>query len=273
MYGYIYLTKDLETNLIYIGQKKSSKFLDKRYLGSGTDIRNLINGGASSDRFEIKMIDTADSPEELNYKEAYWIEKYDSMNPRIGYNRCYGGITNTGFKQSDYQKSVASDYMKNRTVSDETRARMRDAAKVRTLNRKTNNGYAWMTNYQTEFMADSEEVLDALAKGFVFGRIPKSDEDKQKLKDKYANSEYMIKDGECILVSKDELDFYLNNGWTIGRNCYTASRSSNISKSKSGTVKIINPETLKCKYVKPEDIDKWLSQGFIRNTDFKKNTL
>ncbi len=163
--------------------------------------------------------------------------------------------------------------MKNRTVSDETRDRMSNSAKVRTLNRKTNNSYVWMTNYQTEFMADSEEVLDALANGFVFGRIPKSEEDKQKLKDKYANSEYIIKEGECILVSKDELDFYLNNGWTIGRNCYTASRSSNISKSKSGSVKIINPETLKSKYVKPETLDQWLSQGFIRSTDFKKNTL
>ena len=86
-------------------------------------------------------------------------------------------------------------------------------------------------------------------------------------------SEYIIKDGKCISVSKDELDFYLNNGWSIGRNCYNAAHSANISKSKSGTVKIIDPETLKSKYVKPETLDQWLSQGFIRSTDFKKNTL
>ena len=273
MYGYIYLTKDLETDLIYIGQKKSSTFLNKRYLGSGTTIRNLLNNGATENRFEITMIDTADSAEELNQKEIYWIETYDSMNPRIGYNRCFGGITNAGFKQSDYQKSVASDYMKNRDVSDETKSRMSSSAKLRTSNRKTNGGYAWMTNSEIELMADSEKVIELLSKGFVFGRIGKTEEQKQQLKDKYSNSEYIIKDGKCILVANTELDYYLDNGWVIGRTGYTPERSSNISKSKSGTVKIINPETLKCKYVKPEDIDKWLSQGFVRSTDFKKNTL
>ena len=273
MYGYIYLTKDLETDLIYIGQKKSSKFLDKRYLGSGTTILDLLNSGVNKDRFDIKMIDTADSAEELNQKEIYWIEAYDSMNPGIGYNRCHGGITNAGFKQSEYQKSVASEYMKNRLISDETKDKMRASAINRTSNRVTNNGYAWMTDYKTEFMADSEEVLDALSNGFIFGRIPKSEEEKQKIKDKYAKSEYVIKDGVCKSVPKDELDLYLLNGWVIGRNCYNAAHSANMSKSKSGTIKIIDPNTLKSKYVKPDDLDDWLSQGFIRSKDFKKNTL
>lgn len=273
MYGYIYLTKDLETGLIYIGQKKSNKFLNKKYLGSGTTIRNLIGNGATKDRFEIKMIDTANTPEELNEKEIYWINTYDSMNPRIGYNRCYGGITNTGFKQSDYQKSAASEYMKNRIVTDVTRQIMKDSAKKRTSNRVTNNNQVWVTNDVTETMATSEEIPEFLSNGYYFGRLSRSEESKQKLRDKYANSEYIIKDGKCISVPKDELDFYLLHGWVLGRNCYNAAHSANISKSKSGTVKIIHPETLKVKYVKPDDIQKWMDQGFMLNTEFKKNTL
>lgn len=38
MYGYIYLTTDLQTGKIYVGQKKSAKFLGDKYLGSGNQI-------------------------------------------------------------------------------------------------------------------------------------------------------------------------------------------------------------------------------------------
>lgn len=273
MYGYIYLTKDLETGLIYIGQKKSNKFLDKKYLGSGTTIRNLIGSGATEDRFEIKMIDTADTPEELNEKEIYWINTYDSMNPRIGYNRCYGGITNTGFKQSDYQKSAASEYMKNRIVTDVTRQIMSDSAKKRTSNRVTNNNQVWVTNDITETMATSEEIPEFLSDGYYFGRLPLTQEHKDELKQKYSHSTYVMKDNKCILVDNNLLDTYLNDGWLIQRNCYSDERNANISKSKSGTIKIIHPETLKVKYIKPETFDTWEIQGYIRAKDFKKNTL
>ena len=42
LYGYIYKVTNLITNKIYIGQKKSSVFLDTKYLGSGVLIRKAV---------------------------------------------------------------------------------------------------------------------------------------------------------------------------------------------------------------------------------------
>ena len=272
MYGYIYLTKDLETGLIYIGQKKSDRFLDKKYLGSGTSIRTLLGSGATEDRFEIKMIDTADSPEELNEKEIYWIDAYDARNPRVGYNRCVGGITNAGFTQSEHQKSTVSTYMKNRTISDETHRKMSASAQNRTANRVTNGGYVWMNKSGKEIMACTDDVLKYLDDGYVFGRISWSEAQKQKVKDIYSSSTYMVKDGICKLVKNSDVDEYKTLGWSVGRTCYTQDRADNIRKSKSGTVKMINPETLKVRYVKPDDIEPLVSAGFISYKEYKKKT-
>lgn len=41
--------------------------------------------------FEWKIIDTATTQEELNIKESYWIDFYDSTNPERGYNLKGGG--------------------------------------------------------------------------------------------------------------------------------------------------------------------------------------
>lgn len=69
MYGYIYKTTCLDTNKIYVGQKKSSKFKSLNYLGSGLIIQRLVEKYNKSDvpeKFTVEMIDTAESQEELN---------------------------------------------------------------------------------------------------------------------------------------------------------------------------------------------------------------
>lgn len=272
MYGYIYKTTDLQTNLIYIGQKKSNKFLGKKYLGSGKVIRELLNTGESESRFLVEMIDTADTAEELNEKEIYWISKYNSRNPEIGYNKALGGAVNIGFKQTDLQKSIVSNYMKNRIISEDTKSKMSESAKCRTLNRITNGNYIWMHKNQEEIMVPPNEVGIYETKGYVIGRVEKTESEKQSLKDKYNNSTYIIKDNKCILISNNELDEYLSKGWKIGRLCYTKNRGNNISKSKSGTVKIIHLITHKVKYIKPELLEQYKKEGFILNEEYKKIT-
>lgn len=42
LFGYIYLTTDLLTNKLYVGQKKSSVFLKEDYVGSGRIITNIL---------------------------------------------------------------------------------------------------------------------------------------------------------------------------------------------------------------------------------------
>ena len=43
------------------------------------------------DNFIIEEIDTAQTKEELNEKEIYWIDFYNSNSPDIGYNMTHGG--------------------------------------------------------------------------------------------------------------------------------------------------------------------------------------
>lgn len=42
MFGYIYLTTNVINNKVYIGQKKSNKFLYNNYLGSGKLLKEAI---------------------------------------------------------------------------------------------------------------------------------------------------------------------------------------------------------------------------------------
>ena len=95
MYGYIYKTTDLIENKIYVGQHKRNYF-DKTYYGSGLIITNKIKnwlslGNKIEERFVCEILDIADTQEELNFKEIYWIEKLKARNSDIGYNLCLGG--------------------------------------------------------------------------------------------------------------------------------------------------------------------------------------
>lgn len=90
MYGYIYKTTNLINNKIYIGKKKSSKFLGEKYLGSGKIIRHAIEK-YGKDNFSVELLEECDSLETLNEKEKYYILKYNSQNLIIGYNISFGG--------------------------------------------------------------------------------------------------------------------------------------------------------------------------------------
>ena len=83
----IYKTTNLINGKIYIGQSINN---DPKYLGSGVFLKNAIEKHGK-ENFLKEVIDVADSVGELNEKEIYWIEKYNSTDKNIGYNLCSGG--------------------------------------------------------------------------------------------------------------------------------------------------------------------------------------
>lgn len=87
MYGYIYKTTNIENGKFYIGKHKSDSY-DPDYLGSGVYITSAI-AKHGEDKFTNEIIDTADSADELNEKEKFWITKLDARN--LGYNIAPGG--------------------------------------------------------------------------------------------------------------------------------------------------------------------------------------
>ena len=89
MYGYIYLTTNLINERKYIGQHKSPSF-DKSYLGSGTLIRNaIIKYG--KENFNVELLEECSNAEELNLREAYYIDLYECVTSKDYYNLIPGG--------------------------------------------------------------------------------------------------------------------------------------------------------------------------------------
>lgn len=86
-YGYIYLTKDLWTNKIYIGKHVCKT--QKNYYGSGIIIRQIIK--KRKHHLEKRILGYCDTKEELNEMEKICIEFYNSTNPLYGYNLSFGG--------------------------------------------------------------------------------------------------------------------------------------------------------------------------------------
>lgn len=109
-YGVIYKIENMITHEVYIGQTSNQKGFDGRYSFSGKDIERVyayLKGNKNRnerhnqhlrrsiekygfDAFIVdKVFDVASTREELNEKETYYIEKFDSF--KHGYNQTYGG--------------------------------------------------------------------------------------------------------------------------------------------------------------------------------------
>ena len=126
MYGYIYKTTNNITGKIYVGQKKSDKFLHEKYLGSGKILKSKIKH-YGKENFSVEMIDTAESFDELNEKEIYWINKLNAIDSNIGYNISKGG--NTPYGIDAWNKGLTKEVDSRLSVSDATRLKHSESLK------------------------------------------------------------------------------------------------------------------------------------------------
>lgn len=110
MYGYIYKIENTVNNKVYIGQTKRNpkvRFQEyKRGCHNSYLDREFKKYGI--DNFTFVIIDTANSYEDLNEKEMYWISFYKSTDNSKGYNLCEGGNGPIGAKWSQSACNQAS---------------------------------------------------------------------------------------------------------------------------------------------------------------------
>lgn len=115
--GYIY--KCTYKNKIYIGE--SIYALNKNYLGSGKYWLSIIKNNKEDVTKEILETLTADNRKNLkklmHKREIYWIAKYDSTNPNIGYNISPGGNLLSAESKS---KMIQNDSKKIKYIMDNT---------------------------------------------------------------------------------------------------------------------------------------------------------
>jgi group I intron endonuclease len=136
MFGYIYIVENTINNKKYVG-KKTGKF-DKNYYGSGIIVRQAIKK-YGKDKFSVKILENCDSPDSLNQREKYFIEKLKPI-----YNISAGGDGGHVLKYADkeYVKEIyerQSEAMKNtwkNLSSDERKAWGENISK----SRKGSNG-------------------------------------------------------------------------------------------------------------------------------------
>ena len=124
-YGVIYKVENIITHQVYIGQTTNPRGFKGRYRFKGNGVERMYKyyqhfktrnnyynehlfrsiGKYGFNSFEVDEIhDTASSKEELNEKEKYYIEKYDSFEH--GYNNTYGGDSFPKGKNCKNSKSV-----------------------------------------------------------------------------------------------------------------------------------------------------------------------
>lgn len=226
MYGYIYITINLINNKQYIGQHKSNIFTED-YKGSGKLLKqSILKYGIEN--FKTELIDIADSKEELNNnKEKYWIKYYNATNNRMFYNIAEGGDgghTIAGYSEEElnkfkkkmskitsgnnnpmYGKRGKDSPLFGRTYSEEFRIKISESNKNREISEATRRK-----------MSNSRLGKDPWNKGKHM-----SEEFKEKLSEvrsvastgrKWINNGITNK-----FVNNEELQYYLDNGWIIGR--------------------------------------------------------
>ena len=127
-YGYIYRTTNIQNGKNYIGQTVASRWkenkipIEERWkeevkegyskLKRGQHLRYIeyavIKHGPEN--FDLKMEDVAINQEELDKKEIDYINKYDTMDPKKGYNLKEGGRGGRlSEKAKDYLSKVGTE--------------------------------------------------------------------------------------------------------------------------------------------------------------------
>lgn len=168
----IYKFTNLVNGKCYVGATKQSleiRIAEHKRKKLGTLYPVIEEVGTKNIKFEI--IDTAETIEELNTKEIYWIDKLNTMTPN-GYNLCIGGGTTTGYRhREDSKKSMSIKKSKmyvgdgnpfyGKHHSEEAKERMRIAKTGRKLTEEWKKNIAISQKVKVVNL-DTKEVFDSI---------------------------------------------------------------------------------------------------------------
>lgn len=110
----IYKITNLVNNKVYIGQ--TVRTLKERMMEHNRHRTTMIDKALKKygkENFNIELLDSANTLEELNEKEIYYINYYNSKKPN-GYNLCNGGDNTKGFVHREISKIKMSNKKKGK---------------------------------------------------------------------------------------------------------------------------------------------------------------
>ena len=260
MFGYIYKTTNKINNKIYIGQHISSSF-DIKYKGSGVSLSYAIKKyGWNS--FYTEILEECDSLDQMNEREGYWIDYYNSTDPSIGYNLDSGGSNNKHSEITKEKMSKAALGKKKSPIHCQNISK----AKTGTTHDPWQAGKVWVMKGEERYLLPKKEAQKYLDQGFINAKGPRTEESKENM-----HHRTYITDGENNkLVKEEEIQYYLNQGWYIGRTFHDLNRGKSISKGKKG--KICVEKDNKCIFISPELLQDYLDQGYFKSSLKKPNS-
>ena len=156
MYGYIYKVTNKLNGLIYIGKRKSSRFIES-YFGSGKLIKEAV-ALYGVHNFILEKIQEAETKDELDELEKYYIDYYNSTDRSIGYNITCGGDGGDTFSNAPQE------------AKDERVRKMSQVSKDRV---SINNGI-------NQLNVKPEELDHYLSNGYVTGMLQENIEKSRK---------------------------------------------------------------------------------------------
>lgn len=297
----IYKTTNLINSKIYIGK---DKYNNPEYYGSGIILNKSIKK-YGKENFVKEILEYCNSELELNEREIYWINFYQSFKREIGYNLTLGGTGGNTILDSEKRKKINQKRKeKNSLLSKEERSKkfgvnkgkvgrfkMSDESKkkISEKNKGENNGMFGKEPWNKGGCCYSEEQIKHFSDSHI-GKIPwnkgipASDEQKGKQSEKMIgrkqSDETKKRRSESLKNSeKKKLSDMKKIGKPNGQKGKIVSeetkekiRISLIGKSNKtkGMIWIYNENLNKFKRVKPEKLNEFLSNNWIESSPRKK---
>lgn len=220
-YYTIYKTTNLINNKIYIGAHETNNILDD-YLGSGKLVkRAFMKYGIEN--FNKEVLHVFESEEEMYSKEAELVTE-EFVADESNYNIMpggYGGFSYCNSKESrstrNHSNSVyQGGYATKRLFEDEkTRYQMKQIVEpnrikaIKALRDRYSSSGIWTFNGKNH----TEDTKTKMSKTHELNHHQQGSKNSQ-FGTKWIYSEI---EGIAKKIDKDELDFWLSNGWILGR--------------------------------------------------------
>ena len=126
----IYLIVNAKNGMIYIGQAQNIAKRVGVHANSTYDNCTYLQRAVKKygwSVFNVFILEEVENINLLNEREQYWIDKFDSANPKTGYNICKIAGSCRGRKQSPETLAKLSKIRTGRKASEETKKRMSEA--------------------------------------------------------------------------------------------------------------------------------------------------
>lgn len=265
--GYIYIIKNSKNSKVYIGQTHRNiyeRFKDHLacadwYNQGKLKFKSLLYSAINKygkNNFYPELLEEC-TLEKLNEREIYWIKKYDSTNPKKGYNLTPGGYGNPNAALKCKGKiKVINDKEEIKLIS------LEELPYYETLGFKKGGKKL------------SEQSKLKLKKWHIGKKRSKETLEKMSLARKKRKNKYVWvhTDEKETIIKKEDLNTYLNKGWQLNRKKFRKEICSHMSRPNNNGSKEFKWMKKDCIniYVHKSKISEYEKQGYTLGRYLKR---